>query len=92
MIACCIASCGDLKEAVDHDPLFPHHEQIFEAVLKCLVEENEEIQSSAFSALKEVVFRYIYYLSTYLFFIGTIFSHAERILHILYLLLYLFHE
>ncbi|VDK69125.1 unnamed protein product, partial [Onchocerca ochengi] len=55
LIACCIASCGDLKEAVDHDPLFPHHKQIFEAVLKCLVEENEEIQSSAFSALKEAL-------------------------------------
>lgn len=40
---------------MDHDPLFPHHKQIFEAVLKCLMEENEEIQDAAFSALKNVV-------------------------------------
>ncbi|VDO30599.1 unnamed protein product [Onchocerca flexuosa] len=33
LIACCVASCGDLKQAMDHDPLFPHHKQIFEAAL-----------------------------------------------------------
>ncbi|KAL3994636.1 FAT domain family protein [Acanthocheilonema viteae] len=54
LVACCIASCGELKQAMDHDPLFPHHKQIFEAILKCLMEENEEIQDAAFGALKEV--------------------------------------
>ncbi|CAG9537664.1 unnamed protein product [Cercopithifilaria johnstoni] len=55
LVACCIASCGELKQAMDHDPLFPHHKQIFEAILKCLTEENEEIQDAAFSALKEAL-------------------------------------
>lgn len=56
LVTCCIASCGEERQAVDHDPLFPHHKRIFEAILKCLTEENEEIQDTAFSALKEVVF------------------------------------
>ncbi|KAM3719228.1 Transformation/transcription domain-associated protein [Dirofilaria immitis] len=55
LVACCIASCGKLNQAIDHDPLFPHHKQIFEAILKCLMEENEDIQSVAFSALKEAL-------------------------------------
>ncbi|EJD75551.1 FAT domain-containing protein [Loa loa] len=55
LVTCCIASCGELKQTVDHDPLFPHHRQIFEAVLKCLMEENEAIQDAAFSALKEAL-------------------------------------
>ncbi|KAK6104161.1 FAT domain family protein [Brugia pahangi] len=55
LVSCCIASCGELKQAMDHDPLFPHHKQIFEAVLKCLMEENEEIQDAAFSALKNAL-------------------------------------
>lgn len=67
LVACCIASCGELKEAVDHDPLFPHHKRIFEAVLKCLMEENDEIQYAAFCALKEV-FNLNLYLSSNSFF------------------------
>uniref|UniRef100_A0A0R3RGM5 Non-specific serine/threonine protein kinase n=1 Tax=Elaeophora elaphi TaxID=1147741 RepID=A0A0R3RGM5_9BILA len=55
LVACCIASCGEVKQTMDYDPLFPHHKQIFEAVLKCLTEENEEIQDAAFSALKEAL-------------------------------------
>ncbi|VDK71443.1 unnamed protein product [Litomosoides sigmodontis] len=55
LVTCCIASCGEVRQVVDNDPLFPYHKRIFEAILKCLVEENEEIQDTAFSALKEAL-------------------------------------
>ncbi|VDM94952.1 unnamed protein product [Thelazia callipaeda] len=55
LIACCIASCEDVKESLENDALVPYHKQILETLLKCLAEKNYKIQYTAFIALKEAL-------------------------------------